>query len=53
MGAVLYNALLENSTSELGSMQWNGKLTKNAKDMFGKLAAVQSDAAGINHDRAD
>ena len=41
MGAVLYNALLENSTSELGSrMQSMENSTKNAKDMLGKLTLL-------------
>ena len=41
MGAVLYNALLENSTSELGSrMQSMENSTKNAKDMLEKLTLL-------------
>jgi len=41
MGAVLYNAMLENSTSELGSrMQSMENSTKNAKDMLGKLTLL-------------
>jgi F-type H+-transporting ATPase subunit gamma len=41
MGAVMYNALLENSTSELGSrMQSMENSTKNAKDMLGKLTLL-------------
>ena len=41
MGAVLYNAFLENSTSELGSrMQSMENSTKNAKDMLGKLTLL-------------
>ena len=40
-GAVMYNALLENSTSELGSrMQSMENSTKNAKDMLGKLTLL-------------
>jgi len=41
MGVVMYNALLENSTSELGSrMQSMENSTKNAKDMLGKLTLL-------------
>jgi F-type H+-transporting ATPase subunit gamma len=41
MGVVVYNALLENSTSELGSrMQSMENSTKNAKDMLGKLTLL-------------
>ena len=41
MGAVMYNALLENSTSELGSrMQSMENSTKNAKDMLAKLTLL-------------
>ena len=41
MGVVLYNAMLENSTSELGSrMQSMENSTKNAKDMLGKLTLL-------------
>ena len=40
-GAVMYNALLENSTSELGSrMQSMENSTKNAKDMLEKLTLL-------------
>jgi F-type H+-transporting ATPase subunit gamma len=40
-GVVMYNALLENSTSELGSrMQSMENSTKNAKDMLGKLTLL-------------
>ncbi len=41
MGVVMYNALLENSTSELGSrMQSMENSTKNANDMLGKLTLL-------------
>jgi len=41
MGAVVYNALCENSTSELGSrMQSMENSTKNAKDMLGRLTLL-------------
>lgn len=41
MGAIMYNALLENSTSELGSrMQSMENSTNNAKDMLGKLTLL-------------
>ena len=41
MGVVMYNALLENSTSELGSrMQSMENSTKNAKDMLEKLTLL-------------
>lgn len=54
MGAVLYNALLENSTSELGSrMQSMENSTKNAKDMLGKLTLLynRTRQASITTDR--
>ena len=38
MAGTLYNAMLENATSELGSrMQSMENSTKNAKDMLGRL----------------
>ena len=48
MGAVLYNALLENSTSELGSrMQSMENSTKNAKDMLEKLTLLYNARARL------
>ena len=40
MGAVMYNALLENSTSELGSRMQSMENSKNAKDMLAKLTLL-------------
>jgi len=41
MGAVMYNAMLENSTSELGSrMQAMESSTKNASDMLNRLTLL-------------
>jgi F-type H+-transporting ATPase subunit gamma len=41
MGALLYNAMLENNTSELGSrMQSMENSSKNASDMLQKLTLL-------------